>query len=215
MWTVKTGRSGRFYARAAAIKGCDEALSATIESQTPALEAAATSKKYPTCGPYVSEGTSEICSFGQLYLDLDQEGPFNPCRFGPGSGSCPGSGFDAPYPWGVNIFGDPTMTQVYWKQQGSVRSFTVVAFPTNKHEGNGAGHLTGTLPSSNSDRFTVADGFAQSDAGYPNGDHFFTPDLPGQGPGEVGGPLKFNWENGSGTHFGSKVWINGYLYLKH
>ena len=37
----------------------------------------------------------------------------------------------------------------------------------------------------------------------------------GQGPGEVGGPLKFNWENGSGTHYGSNVWIDGYLYLKH
>jgi hypothetical protein len=215
LWTVATGKSGEFYARVAPIKGCGEALSATVESQTPALEAAGTNTNYPTCGPYVSEGTSEICNLGQLYMDLDQEGPFNPCRFGTGSGSCPGDGFDAPFPWGANPFGSPSRVQVYWKPEGSVRSFTVVSFPGSKREGNGAAHLGGTLPSSNSDRFTVKDGFAQNDTGYPNGDHFFTPDLPGQAPGEVGGPLRINWENGSGTHYGSKVWITGYLYLKH
>jgi hypothetical protein len=215
LWTVKTGRSGQFYARAAAIKGCDEALSGTVESQTPVLETAGTSNKYPTCGPYISEGTSEICWFGQLHLDLDQEGPFNPCRFGTGSGSCPGDGSGAPYPWGASLFGNSSVTQVYWKPQDSVRSFIVVAFGGNKREGDGVAHLGGTLLSSSSDGFTVTDGFAQNDAGYPNGDHFFTPDLPGQGPGEVGGPLKFNWENGSGTHYGSNVWIDGYLYLKH
>jgi hypothetical protein len=215
LWTVKTGRSGQFYARAAAIKGCDEALSGTVESQTPVLETAGTNNKYPTCGPYISEGTSEICWLGQLHLDLDQEGPFNPCRFGTGSGSCPGDGSGAPYPWGASLFGNSSYSQVYWKPEGSVRSFVAVAFRDNKREGDGVAHLGGTLPSSNSDRFTVTDGFAQNDTGYPNGDHFFTPDLPGQGPGEVGGPLRFNWENGSGTHYGSNVWIDGYLYLKH
>jgi hypothetical protein len=214
LWTVKTGRSGQFYARAAAIKGCDEALSATAESQTPTLEAAATNNKYPTCGPYVSEGTSEICNLGQLYLALDPEGAFSACRFGSSSGNCPGSAFDAPYPWGSTNTASSARTRMYW-QEGPVRSVTIVSFPGLYPEGNGSAHLGGTLPNSGSDRFTVKDGFAQNDTGYPNGDHFFTPDLPGQAPGEVGGPLKLNFKNGSGIDRGAQVWITGYLYLKH
>jgi hypothetical protein len=215
LWTVATGKSGEFYARVAPIKGCAEALSATVESQTPALEAAGTNTNYPTCGPYVSEGTSEICNLGQLYLSLEEEGFFNACGFGSSSGNCSGSAFDAPYPWGARTSANSARARVYWQPGTSARALTVVSFPGAYPEGNGSAHLGGTIPGSSSDRFTVKDGYAQNDTGYPNGDHFFTPDLPGQGPGEVGGPLKLNWQNGSGTDLGAQAWITGYLYLKH
>jgi hypothetical protein len=215
LWTVATGKSGEFYARAAPIKGCGEALSATVESQTLALEAAGANTNYPTCGPYVSEGTSEICNLGQLYLKLDAEGFLNRCGFGSGSGNCAGSAFDAPYPWGARNSANSARARVYWQQDGKVRALTVVSFPGAYPEGNGSAHLGGTIPDSSSAEFTVKDGYAQNDTGYPNGDHFFTPNLPGQQPGEVGGPLKLNWENESGTNLGAQVWITGYLYLKH
>jgi len=215
MWTVDTGESGRFYAGAPAAKGCAAALSGTVEAATTPVLGGDQGPQYPVCGPYVSEGTSEICQFGQLYLSLEQEGPFSYCRFGSSSGNCPGDGFDAPYPWGVTFAGGHTRSRIYWQPEGSVRSVVIVSYAGKYPEGDGAAHLGGHLPSSNSDRFTVTDGFAQSDAGYPNGDHFFTPDLPGQGPGEVGGPLSFNFRNGSGTDAGAQLWVQGYLYLTH
>jgi hypothetical protein len=215
MWTVATGKSGRFYAAVAAGKGCAAELSGTVESQTVALEAASMNDEYPLCSPSISEGIGGICRFSELYMEFDQEGPFNPCRFGSSTGNCPGYGYNAPFPWGKNYTGGYTRSQIYWKPDGAKRSVTIVSYYGKSPEGNGAAHLGGTIPTSNSNRFTVTDGFAQNEAGYPNGDHFFTPDLPGQGPGEVGGPLKFSFENGSGLDFGAKAWISGYLYLKH
>jgi len=91
------------------------------------------------------------------------------------------------------------------------------------------GHLLGVLPgwercrpsrrphpptrALSSDRYTITDAYAQNEAGYPNGDHFYTPDPAGAAAGRVGGPLKLNFENGSGTDFGAKSWVSGYLYL--
>jgi hypothetical protein len=215
LWTVNTGASGEFYARAGVTAGCAAGVSGTVESTTPVLATTGTESQYPTCGPYVSEGTSEICWFGQLYMALEQEGPFNPCRFGSSSGNCAGEGRDAPFPWGTEYVGNHTRGQIYWKQDGSVRALTMVSYWGSSPGGDGAAHLGGHVPSSNSDRYTVTDAYAQNENGYPSGDHFFTPDLPGQTPGEVGGPLKLNFENGSGTDFGAQVWVQGYLYLKH
>jgi hypothetical protein len=215
MWTAKTGSTGQFYAGAEATKGCAAAFSEAVESQTPAFELGSMQSNYPPCGPYVSEGTSEVCWFGQLYMSLDQEGAFNPCRFGPATGSCPGDGHDAPFPWGLNFYGRHVRGEVFWRDDGKVRAFTMVSYWGTASGGDGAAHLSGHLPSSGSDRFTITDAYAQNDSGYPNGDHFYTPDLPGQAPGEVGGPLKLNFENGSGTDFGAQVWASGYLDLKH
>jgi hypothetical protein len=201
-WSVDLEGSGNFYARAAAKRGCPAIQSAVVESQAPAAILGADSgPSYPTCSPYVSEGTSEICRFDQLYVDLEQEGPFNPCRFGPSSGGCPGRA-QGLFPWG---FGRPR-TQVSWHQSGPVRVLEIAS-------SDNAGRLDGHLPSSGSNRFTVTNGFARNDRG--GGDNFYTPDLPGQAPGEVGGPLSLNFENGSGTDFGAQVWVSGYLYLKH
>jgi hypothetical protein len=80
-------------------------------------------------------------------------------------------------------------------------------------EGDGTAHLGGHIANSSSDSFTITDAFAQNESGYPNGDHFYTPDLPGQAPGEVGGPLAFNFKNGRAGSDG-EVLVSGFLYLK-
>jgi hypothetical protein len=215
MWTAKTGKTGQFYAGAAATKSCAAALSGSVESQTPAFELQSTQASYPPCGPYVSEGTSEICRFGQLYMHLGPEGSFDPCRFGPSSGNCTGKGHDAPFPWGVNYFGGPEVrTRLFWKAEDGARSLTMATYSGQSWGGDAAAYLGGHIPDSSSDRYTITDAYAQNEAGYPNGDHFYTPDLPGQAPGEVGGPLKLNFKNGSGDDFGAQSWVSGYLYLK-
>jgi hypothetical protein len=103
--------------------------------------------------------------------------------------------------------------RIYWQPEGSERSVVMVSFWGSDREGNGAAHLGGHIPNSSSNRFTVTDAFAQNESGYPNGDHFYTPDLPGQAPGEVGGPLDFNFKNARSGGSG-EVWVSGYLYLK-
>jgi hypothetical protein len=213
LWTVKTKRSGRFYARAAAKPGCAAALSGTVRSLTVNQGIGADNPDAPVCSPYTSEGTSEICRFTELYLDLEQEGAFNPCRFGSGSGGCPGLATGA-FPWGQGGGGGRVKAQINWSWNGKSRNIQVVSYP-GERSGAAWAHLGGTVPNAGSDRFTVTDAFAQNDRGYPNGDHFFTPDLPGQRPGEIGGPLGINFQNGSGTNFGAECWISGYLYLKH
>lgn len=213
-WSVRTGRKGRFYAEAERKAGCRAALSRTTRSlATGEGPGAGERTDYPPCGPYVSEGTTYICKFDGMHLELEQEGAFNPCRFGSGSGDCPGIATRGLFPWGRTSFGFRPKVKIFWNWNGSSRNLTFVAY--HPDQGNtGVAHLGGTVPNAGSARFTITDGFAQNDSGYPNGDHFFTPDLPGQGPGEPGGPLAINFQNGSGTDFGAQVDIWGYLYLK-
>lgn len=207
LWSVETRREGRFYARATATRSCAAALSRVLPAVSPITGQGSPDSTYPPCSPYVSEGTSQICEFSELYLDLDQEGPFNPCRFGDSSGGCPGAATGL-FPWGKTGARGKPRVQVSWRWNGTSRTLEVAS------EGS-AGRLDGTIPNSGSDRFTVTTGFARNDKGGSNGDYFFTPNLPGQGPGEVGGPLKLNFKNGSGTNFGAEAWISGYLFLKH
>jgi hypothetical protein len=115
----------------------------------------------------------------------------------------------AEFPWGVSSNGGRPRAQVSWRQSGSVRVLEVAS------SGSSIARLDGNIPNSGSDRYTITNAFAQNDRGGTNGDNFFTPNLAGQQPGEVGGPLSLNFQNGSGTDFGAQVWIRGYLYLKH
>lgn len=213
-WSVETDRTGRFYAEAQKAPGCAAARSGAIGSFSIGGAPGGNERTdFPPCGPYVSEGTTYICKFEQLHLDLDQEGPFNPCRFGSGSGDCPGIATNGLFPWGRSFGGGRPKVKIFWGWNGAGRNLTVVAY--REDQGNtGTAHLGGTVPNAGSARFTISDGFAQNDSGYPNGDHFYTPDLPGQAAGDPGGPLAINFQNGSGTDFGAVADIWGYLYLK-
>lgn len=216
MWSVKTGASGPFYARAAATKGCAEALSGTVESGTTTFQAASADTQYPLCGPYVSEGTTDICRLPQLYMKLKNESGFHPCRFGNDDGDCEGVASDAPPPWGAMINGDHPAARALWQQpQGQVRTLSLISYPTGTAQGEGAAYINGTVPGSSLADFTVTDAFAQNEFGTSNGDHFFTPDIPGQAAGEVGGPLHLDFKNGGATDGGAQLWVTGYLYLKH
>jgi hypothetical protein len=213
-WTRKTG-SGRFYALAAATADCAAALSRTVETRTDPLGTAGAEGAYPLCGPYASEGSSEICRLPQLYMALTREAALHPCRFGNDSGDCEGAARDAPAPWGHLVNGADPAARVLWHPEGSVRALDLLSYPNGTAQGSAAAYLNGTVPDSGSARFTVSDGFAENEDGYPAGDHFFTPDLPGQGAGEVGGPLHLNFKNGDWRDPGAELWVNGYLYLKH
>jgi hypothetical protein len=207
-WTVKTDRPGPFYAMATGTKRCRAALSDTVAPDAPNLEESPLTAGYPPCSPYVSEGASDICDLGKLHMSLSGGG-----RFGEPSGQQSGTGRGAPFPWGANYLGYASPMRIYWHPEGSERSVVLVSFWGDSAEGNGAAHIGGLIANSSSSSFTVTDAFAQNEAGYPNGEHFYTPDLPGQAPGEVGGPLNFNFDNGSGGGTGD-VYVSGFLYLR-
>jgi len=188
---------------------------APIGSKAPTVGAAAADEKYPPCSPYVSEGTSDICRFEQVYMVLEPEGFLEGCRFGNANGNCDGEGKGAPYPWGTSYDGENTRMRIVWRTDPSQRAVTI-AFSWGRQPGHDEiAWISGHVPGAASDRFTVTDAFAPYESDHDAGDHFYTPDLPGQGPGEVGGPLHFAFQNDSGLYLGAKLWVGGYLYLKH
>lgn len=202
-WSVKTGRAGRFYAVAAATPGCAASASETISTVALRGSAADDGPDYPSCSPYVSEGSSYICKFDQMHLWVPD------CTFGDSSGSCDGKGKSGLFPWGTERGGGEPDTQVFWTW--SNHKVTIVSYRADQ-ERIGTAFLGGTMPSSNSSRFSIYDAFAQNDRGREIGDHFYTPDLPGQEAGEVGGPLFINFINGGAGSVGH-VYVHGYLYL--
>jgi hypothetical protein len=210
-WSTKTRKRGRFYARALSKQGCRVANSNTFSAPVSGVPGGGADAGYPPCSAYVSEGTTTICRFPEIHLELDQQAAFTPCRFGRGEGDCDGASNSGPFPWGNTPFGFGVRKVKFFWDWGTKR----VTFVAYEGDGNtGIAHLGGTVPNSSSGDFTITDGFAADDRGYPNGDHFYTPNIPGQGAGEVGGPLFLNFVNGSGTDFGADVYIRGYLYLK-
>jgi hypothetical protein len=207
-WAVKAGGAGTFYAVAAKSKGCPALVSKVVQVLPQGSEPNASNGDYPPCGPYVSEGPTAICKFEKVYAKLDQEAAFKSCKFDRSSGSCPGYSKSGTYPWGAP--GRSYSMRWYWNWSNHQVQFVVF-----RDGDTGVAHLGGTMPSSGSPRFSISDGFATNDdKGYPNGDHFYTPDLPGAAAGEVGGPLYVNFVGGSWDETGAELYIDGYLYLK-
>lgn len=212
-WSVETGRTGKFYARAAKKAGCADALSGSIRSRPTSQDPGGNQRtSYPICGPYVSEGPTEICRFDQLHLHV--EGTISsPCRFGNETGSCGGQPTAGLFPWGDTGNGERPGVSFVWSPSEGRRSLRITVF----RDGQGtlpAALLYGSVPNSGSPRLTIDEGYAQNEKGHPNGDHFYTPDLPGQAAGEPGGPLAINVQNGGSISTSAEVDISGYLYLK-
>ena len=209
-WWIKTKRRGRFYAQVVDKQGCPIATSTTIRIHVGSGFAGG-GTSYPPCSPYVSEGPTTICHFELLHLVLENpSGAFKACVFGDANGSCKGVSRSGLYPWGAGAGGGGTKVNIEWHGAGA-RSVLFVAYYPDSNVG--IAHLSGTVPAANSPDFTVTEGFAANDSGYPNGNHFYTPDIPGQTSGEVGGPLHINFINGSFSS-DAEVYIDGYLYLK-
>jgi hypothetical protein len=202
-WVVKTSSPGRLYAYAPEVPGCAAATSTTIEAR--ALGQQAEKNDYPPCSPYVGEGPTYICKFEELHASLSGC-PF----FGATIGRCSGDGVAGPFPWGTRaIQGEPDVVFDWSWRQNLVR---LVSYRPDQ-DSVGTAFLSGSMPNDKSDRFTIADAFAQNDRGIEQGPHFYTPDLPGQEAGQVGGPLHLNLIGGS-TVARAQLYISGYLYLR-
>jgi hypothetical protein len=205
-WSVEADDAGRFYAQAGPKRGCAAGRSEVVGA---AGLGALTGAQYPPCGNYASETSSRICrienlrlatfaSRGEHVCDWVRDAAASGCFTRPESG---------PFPWAVPQ-GGGSMT---WKTDGNTRSLSFNAYQVDR--AGVVATLEGTLPAYNSQRFTVSDAIAPNEGpADPSGsDHFYTPDLPGQLVGEVGGPLKMEYgPSPQGTAFT----FNGYLYLQ-
>lgn len=209
-WSVRVSSSGRYYARAGKVAGCAAGRSATLRFAALGLPGDGERTDYPVCGPYVSEGTSEICRFDQLHLSLEQN--FE-CRFfATPSGECIGTVTAGLFPWGETGAAVRPEVSFTWRPAGDRRLISFLSF-AGPRIGPGIANLEGTVSGSGSPALQIDSAWAQSELGYPHGDRFYTPNLPGQGPGAVGGPLAINFQT-KGSDRGGEVDIYGYLYLK-
>jgi hypothetical protein len=207
-WSTRTRKAGRFYAKARSRSGCRPAFSKTIRYRPAAGSGQGDGAgDYPPCSPYVSEGRSSICEFAGLRFGVLNDRTCD--SFGDTSthAACHGKTDAGPYPWGVTPAGGTPDAGFYWNWANHTVQY--VAYKPGQSEGYA--HLGGTMPGPNSANYTITDGFAQNDQGYPHGDHFYTPDLPGQAAGEVGGPLSIRVSYSGGIY---SVKIDGFLYLK-
>jgi hypothetical protein len=205
-WSVEADDIGRFYAQAEAKQGCAAGRSDIVSAEG---LGALTAAQYPPCGTYASENSSRICrienlrvatfaSRGERVCDWVKDAAASGCFTRPESG---------PFPWAVPQGGG----SMNWKTDGNARSLSFNAYQLDR--AGVVATLEGTLPAYNSQRFTVTDAIAPNEGpADPSGsDHFYTPDLPGQFVGEVGGPLKMEYgPSPQGTAFT----FNGYLYLQ-
>jgi hypothetical protein len=203
-WVERTGMVGRLYAKAPSRRGCSAALSKVLHTAPGAGGGDTGANDYPNCSPYVSEGTTSICKFGSREDPLHFRVPGCP-SFTKSDGQCDAKPLGGPFPW------DDTANFVW---HGAGQRFVGV-FVYDTGVSNDSAHLLGSMPGPNSAEYTIEDGFAESDLRAGHGDHFFTPNLPGQKTGEVGGPLYLNYfenEHEPGLPYEVEIW--GYLYLK-
>lgn len=162
-------------------------------------EGAGTGPEYPPCSPYLSEGAGSICRLQNLRIEARTGFQKEACQWTKATIDCEGRGLSGPFPW-TNGGG------VSWKPNGNGRTLSLTSY-------SGGTRLVGTLPAPDSPRFTVTD--ARADGGelpLDQADNFYTPNLPGQAPGEVGGPLEFRAKDYTDP-FRVELTFNGYLYL--
>jgi hypothetical protein len=194
-WSVKTPRSGKFYAKARAKPGCRAAISRSLRIGPGTSGTGTGTGGYSPCSPYVEEANVSVCKFDGLTLQAIVCTPS-------GGVLCTVRALGGPVPWGTSLGGETPLGNFAWLQRDD-RTFYTTDNAT----------LDGTDPGL-SNRFTVNDGWAQDDRGFPSGPHFYTPNLPGQAPGEVGGPLDLKFKLFPEDRSAAHIDINGYLYLK-
>jgi hypothetical protein len=212
-WSARTGRAGSFYAKASMSRGCRVGLSQTVKPRPIGSGEGGGTGNVPQCNPYLGEGPSSVCRFDEVHVVGNDH-----CHadFTSTQGVCRGAAVSGPFPWGT---GGGRRTQPYaefdWNRNQN--EFLYVAYDRDplSYDIPGMAHLGGKMPGPSSNAFTVTDGFAQNNSGYPNGPHFYTPDIPGQDPGDEGGPLNFKYESrGQAPLVSADIYIKGFLYLK-
>jgi hypothetical protein len=204
-WYVRTRRGGELYARLSAKDGCrgDVTRSISLDDE-PGGPGGGVGASATPCGPYVSETSSRICRLDQIYATIERV-----CRFGNSSAadSCTGEALRGSFPWGQ------TGTQQFQRISFRFNHRThELEYSTGRTFTLGYSYLRGTIPSPASAAFHIDEALAVNDQGETSGDRFYTPDLPGQNPGEPGGPLYLNYRGFSND--AGEVYIHGYLYLR-
>lgn len=210
-WSLDTQEVGRLYAVATRKPGCAPVLSVTVRSHPIGQPVnAAERTDYALCGPYTSEGFSRICRFEKLHLELREQSVGTPCRIGNASGECRGEVSAGLFPWATSGTDEGLTVQFVWAPTADAKAIRIYVLG-KAHPNTILASLTGTVPNAGSPRFSISEGYAQNEHGFPSGDYFYTPDLPGQAAGEPGGPLGINFQS---KGIGATVDVTGYLYLR-
>jgi hypothetical protein len=164
-------------------------------------------KSYPECTPYLSETAATFCRFGTMHVEFDGS-----CSFSYRTGNCAGHADKGSFPWGTSGSAKDPYVLVFWQPAGSgdgrkvvLRSYGPVYSRIPSAE------LTGYVPAGGSPELVVYSAIAGNDQGFPKGDEYLTPNLPGRGYGQPGGPLYINWQAHGIQR--AEVTIEGYLYL--
>jgi len=142
----------------------------------------------------------EVCSFN-LHFDT---GIFRYCpNFSSPSATCQGTATGPG--WAVANYDPPHEFAVFaWKRGASgdiETSYRGIVGVLNSA-------LNGKVPNPGSAKFSVTSAHPYQSFGSS---HWFTPDVPGVKPGDMGGPLYINFKNGK---IGIDVYLHGYLYRK-
>lgn len=197
LWSLRTGRDGDLYAEAAAEPGCGALASATA--------AAAPGDSGPICNPFATAGFCLLATKEER-MDFVSDS-CKAFRLKPGSCSS-GDSSGAEWPWSGNITAE-------FRWEGSIGdTYRLLYFTHRGSDNTGISHLSGTLPGTGSDAFTVDDGYAQRGQKYGEGPHFFTPDLPGMKPGQEGGPINFDFRAGCSLFCRDHIYFYGWMLVK-
>jgi hypothetical protein len=188
-----------------ALIGC-AAAAATGAKEPRGQGAGATS--YLLCTPYISESGARICRFAQMHVNF-----YGGCSFTPRQNNCGDHADRGLYPWGTAGDGKGPYVSASWTPSGSGdgRTLVITSYGSVYDGKKPAAKLVGFVSGGGSGAYTVTEAIAYNDQGVPNGDRFYTPDLPGQGEGDPGGPLHIDWES---NRTSADLTIEGYLYLR-
>jgi hypothetical protein len=197
LWSLRTGRGGDLYAEAAAEPGCGALADYRV--------AAAPGDEGPICNPFATAGFCLLATKEER-MDFVSDS-CRAFRLKPGSCSS-GDSSGAEWPWSGNL-----TAEFGW--EGWYNDTYRLLYTTHRGSDNtGISHLSGTLPGTGSDAFTVEDGYAQRGQNYGEGPHFFTPNLPGTKPGQEGGPINFDFEAGCSLFCRDHIYFYGWLLVK-
>lgn len=210
-WSVRGTGKGVFYARAEAVSGCAAYRSATVTRGGSGLvgDSEEGENANSLCGPNSGPGWCRLAGNQVLHLESERCTDFRKSSGDCNEGTPRG---EANYPFAAA--GDNDLRgELQWHQEGNLKK--VLYFTHTGHDNVGISHISGTLPDSGSDRFTVTDAYAQRGKTYGDGPHFETPVIAGVARGEQGGPLGFNFEASTKILFGSEdIYIWGWMYRK-
>lgn len=162
---------------------------------------------YRECTPYFSEGAGQICTLNRIRI-----GDLN-CSFSDREAHCGGYATTGSFPWGTTGDAHDPYVLISWHPNGSGRLLTLTSYGHQYDGRSPKAKLEGYVAGPGRKEFDIHEAIAGNDEGFPNGDGFYTPNLPGREAGTPGGPLYMKWTAvglGGGR---SEVEIWGFLYL--